>query len=304
MKEFSPPIRSRSTDELILIVQGEGWDADAIEQAQEELNKRNISDDTQWNRWRELHPKYGSDQQVIFERGEPIVTVSTFSFPHQLLLIRSVLESEGIHCFTKDELTIQIMPLYSLAIGGIKLQAFESDAIRARAVLQEEGYERDPVDANSLVQKIVSTLQQIPIVKEFHFSVHNLLIAGAALFALFMLISILTKPGDADLLMNHIWCVQKMVYRDSVLSPGSLGLKVVYSNGCDEQITFRDNASVTLPGFNTFPVTGHWSAGHSKVMIQIPDTLNKIYEDTFIINMNRGDLQLYGNHLVIYCSEM
>ena len=134
-----------------MIAYGDDWDAEAIEQAKEELNKRNISEDYQLHRLNELQPEYGSDAQVILERGEAIVTVATFSFQHQLLLVKSMLESEGIHCFTKDELTIQIQPLFSIPLGGIKLQVFESDAAQALKILHESGYliEPDPDDLSA-----------------------------------------------------------------------------------------------------------------------------------------------------------
>jgi len=144
MKNFTPPIESRSDDELITIAYSDDWDVEAVEQAREELNKRNISEDVQLQRLNALQPGYGSDAQVILERGEPLVTVATFSYQHQLLLVKSMLESEGIPCFTKDELTIQIQPLFSIPLGGIKLQVFESDVERALSILHESGYLIEP----------------------------------------------------------------------------------------------------------------------------------------------------------------
>lgn len=149
MKNFVPPIESRSDDELIMIALSDDWDDEAIERAKEELNKRNISADTQLHRLNELRPGYGSDAEVILERGEVLVTVATFWYQHQLLLVKSMLESEGIPCFTKDELTIQIQPLLSIPLGGIKLQVFESDVDRALNILHESGYLIEPEQRDS-----------------------------------------------------------------------------------------------------------------------------------------------------------
>jgi len=68
------------------------------------------------------------------------ITVLTVTYPHELAIIRGRLESEGIECFAQDELTIQVNPLYSNAVGGIKLQVRESDCQRAVEILKEEGY--------------------------------------------------------------------------------------------------------------------------------------------------------------------
>ncbi len=74
---------------------------------------------------------------------DKFITVLTFTYPHELAIIRGRLESEGIECFAQDELTVQVNPFYSNAIGGIKLQVRESDYPKAVEILKEEGYITD-----------------------------------------------------------------------------------------------------------------------------------------------------------------
>lgn len=69
-----------------------------------------------------------------------LITIWTFSYQHQLLIIRTRLEDEGIKTFAQNELTIQTDPLYSNALGGIKLMVDEHDARRAVEILAENGY--------------------------------------------------------------------------------------------------------------------------------------------------------------------
>ena len=71
--------------------------------------------------------------------NEKIITVHTFTFPNEAVIIRSRLESEGILCFVQDELTTQLLPFYSNTVGGAKLQVKESDAPRAIEILKEAG---------------------------------------------------------------------------------------------------------------------------------------------------------------------
>jgi len=66
-----------------------------------------------------------------------LVTIRTFTYPHEAAIIRSRLESEGIVCFLRDELTIQVHNFYSNAIGGIKLEVLATDAERALVILEE-----------------------------------------------------------------------------------------------------------------------------------------------------------------------
>jgi DNA-directed RNA polymerase subunit RPC12/RpoP len=68
------------------------------------------------------------------------ITVLTFTFAHEAAIIRGRLESEGISCFMQDELTTQVAPFYSNAIGGVKLQVKESDLNQAIEILKETGY--------------------------------------------------------------------------------------------------------------------------------------------------------------------
>jgi hypothetical protein len=53
----------------------------------------------------------------------------------EALLVRSVLESEGIEVFIPDEFTAQNAPPYTWATGGIRVQVAEEDLERARAIL-------------------------------------------------------------------------------------------------------------------------------------------------------------------------
>jgi DNA-directed RNA polymerase subunit RPC12/RpoP len=72
--------------------------------------------------------------------NEKFVTVLTFTFVHEVAVIRGRLEAEGIICFVKDEFTVQVQPFYSNAIGGVKLQVRENDLNQAIEILKETGY--------------------------------------------------------------------------------------------------------------------------------------------------------------------
>ncbi len=73
-------------------------------------------------------------------KEDRFVTILTFVYPHESGIPCSLLESEGIECFMRDEMTASVQPFYSNAIGGIKLQVRESDVQRAIEVLTEGGF--------------------------------------------------------------------------------------------------------------------------------------------------------------------
>jgi hypothetical protein len=76
-----------------------------------------------------------------------LVTVATFSYPHQIAILIAKLESEGIECYSKDGMTVQVDPLLSAAVGGIKLQVRQTDEERANEIVEE--YYRNINDENT-----------------------------------------------------------------------------------------------------------------------------------------------------------
>jgi hypothetical protein len=67
--------------------------------------------------------------------AERLVTVATFNQPTEAHILKGRLEAEGIPCFLGDEHIIAAQPLYSVAVGGVKLQVTEGDEQEAREMI-------------------------------------------------------------------------------------------------------------------------------------------------------------------------
>lgn len=67
--------------------------------------------------------------------AERLVTVATFNQPTEAHILKGRLEAEGIPCFLGDEHIIAAQPLYSIAVGGVKLQVTEGDVEEALEML-------------------------------------------------------------------------------------------------------------------------------------------------------------------------
>lgn len=67
--------------------------------------------------------------------SDDLVTVGQYTMPQDAHLARVELESHGIDAFVRDEFIIVADPLYSNAIGGVRLDVPEEDAERAREIL-------------------------------------------------------------------------------------------------------------------------------------------------------------------------
>lgn len=66
-----------------------------------------------------------------------LVTARVFDNPIDAHMLKSKLESEGIHVYLQDENTIAIDPLVSNALGGIKLKISEADIEKTKLILRE-----------------------------------------------------------------------------------------------------------------------------------------------------------------------
>ena len=65
-----------------------------------------------------------------------LITIATFSQAIEAHLAQGRLDAEGVESVIADEHTIAANPLYSTAVGGVKLQVREADVDRATAILE------------------------------------------------------------------------------------------------------------------------------------------------------------------------
>lgn len=98
---------------------------------------------------------------------EKLIKIATFSYPSELAVVKTILESNDIICFVKDELTIQTHNFYSNAIGGIKLEVSHGDCKKALSILMESGNKHyisldlEPEGTNNKNEKLNSILKNI-----------------------------------------------------------------------------------------------------------------------------------------------
>ena len=64
-----------------------------------------------------------------------LVTLAAFNMPYQAHLAKSRLEAAGVPAFIRDEHLISINPLYSPALGGVKVQVPDVHLKEAREIL-------------------------------------------------------------------------------------------------------------------------------------------------------------------------
>jgi hypothetical protein len=66
---------------------------------------------------------------------EDFQTITTFNFAHEILVLKSILQNEGIPFLFQNENLISIDPFASIAYGGILLKVHRNDFERVQAIL-------------------------------------------------------------------------------------------------------------------------------------------------------------------------
>lgn len=63
------------------------------------------------------------------------VNIATFNFAHEITILKSVLDHEGIRYLFQNENLISIDPLATIAYGGIQLKVHPNDVQQVKAIL-------------------------------------------------------------------------------------------------------------------------------------------------------------------------
>lgn len=65
------------------------------------------------------------------------VTVAVFEYPHEITVLRHLLEQSEIQYFFENETMMNIVPMYSQALGGIRLKVHPDDVEAVRDILKK-----------------------------------------------------------------------------------------------------------------------------------------------------------------------
>ncbi|PKP25065.1 MAG: hypothetical protein CVU03_09540 [Bacteroidetes bacterium HGW-Bacteroidetes-2] len=63
--------------------------------------------------------------------------VAVFTYTHEYMVLKMLLEQEGITYFFQNELMIGVLPFHSNAIGGIRLMVHFKDISKVNAILEK-----------------------------------------------------------------------------------------------------------------------------------------------------------------------
>lgn len=74
---------------------------------------------------------------------ESFVTLAVFDYVYQIEIIKHRLNLEGFQYFFQNEIMSSFAPMYSTALGGIKLNVHPNDFENIKTILKEMKYENN-----------------------------------------------------------------------------------------------------------------------------------------------------------------
>ena len=67
---------------------------------------------------------------------EDFITIAIFTYQHETEILKHLLDREGFVYFFENETMLSVVPMYSVALGGIKLKVHPDDAEAVREILK------------------------------------------------------------------------------------------------------------------------------------------------------------------------
>jgi hypothetical protein len=74
---------------------------------------------------------------------EAFITIAIFDYIHEIEILKHRLDQEGIQYYFENELMSSIVPMYTTALGGIRLKIHPNDFVIVKAILQEMRYDNN-----------------------------------------------------------------------------------------------------------------------------------------------------------------
>ncbi|MFW0736758.1 MULTISPECIES: DUF2007 domain-containing protein [unclassified Flavobacterium] len=66
---------------------------------------------------------------------ESFKTIAVFNYLHETVVLKHLLEQEEIPYFFENEMTLSVVPMYTSALGGIKLKVHPNDFEEVQQIL-------------------------------------------------------------------------------------------------------------------------------------------------------------------------
>ncbi|NRT12412.1 DUF2007 domain-containing protein [Flavobacterium sp. 14A] len=74
---------------------------------------------------------------------ERFITIAVFDYIHEIEILKHRLDQEELQYFFENEIMSSFAPMYSTALGGIKLRIHPNDIETVKSILHEMRYDNN-----------------------------------------------------------------------------------------------------------------------------------------------------------------
>ena len=184
--------------------------------------------------------------------------------------------------FIKDELTAQVNNFYSNAIGGVKLQVYDHEELKATNILIQGGFIKISTSStNIFIPKIEKLTSKLPFIGDLLLEKRLLIIASAILVLIFIPIAIIGLYVPLKEKIVNRWCIDELTYQENRYYPIHNA-----KADCSYNLQFRDDGIVDLPEFGNTYGRAKWYLDNSgKLVIYKSDTMGFVYDGIYNIDL-------------------
>lgn len=239
---------------------------------------------------------------------EDWITIISVDLPIDAQLIKVQLELHEIEVEILDELTTDIAPFYSQAMGGIRIQVQKKNLQAATELLQYLGHlKAETKKTNPFIKALISFSEKIPFIKALRIELRLLIILTTILAIFIVPIVLLNQPKFADKIIGKNWCVTNVYYQNNeIIVDDSYGL--LYMNDCGTFLTFDVNGNVNMSIYRDLTPPTQWKETKSGLYLSVnkknPRWPGKFYfEGEYRIKIEGKRLELWSKTMYIICYD-
>lgn len=211
-------------------------------------------------------------------------TILTFTLVNEASIARSLLESNDIPVFIKNENTIQTVSFYSNALGGVQLQVPEDLIPEAITVLTDAGYK---LNAEAKESKWLQTFDGIssgiPYVKKISPVYRFIILIGTLITLISIIIFGLFGADLNKKITDNEWCV-------NVVSIAEITAMPIFSS-CQYKMKFIGDSTLTIVKDDSAD-SGKWSLDGNRLSIEGFSRIGMDINGIHLVNQDGDELIL------------
>lgn len=220
-------------------------------------------------------------------------------------MIRAQLELNEIEVQLKDDLTVQVAPGYTSAIGGIRIFVQESNLAIANEILIELGYKKiTPKKPNKFLSFFDSKTKSIPILGKKLLIVRLFIFVTLILAMIVIPFALFTSPPFEEKITSKLWCIYEITAHGKALNLDPNGHYSAMWDNCVQLFSLETNGGINFPAYENCANPKRWFCDGNKLTILCEDIKNlenkqKTLQGMYVAIVRQNHLELVSNHVVI-----